>query len=126
LKNRTTRGLCIIKMYCLSKAWLTQMLKTKKQCQQTYVNKICKSIRAVTILIIFALVRRRMVSPEKVHVQTTWNFRLQKLHKQLSNSWHRSNKEHAWNWIVSFCNVFSQECMVYILKLIFEVELNFV
>ena len=40
------------------------MLKTKKQCQQSYVNTTCKSIR-VTILIIFRFVRRRMVFSNK-------------------------------------------------------------
>ena len=34
------------------------------------VNTICKSIR-VTMLIIFRFVKRQMVSPKKVHVQTT-------------------------------------------------------
>jgi hypothetical protein len=33
----------------------------------------------VTILVFFRFVRRQMVSPKKVHVQTTWNFRLQKI-----------------------------------------------
>ena len=48
----------------------TQILKTKKQRQQSYVNTICESIR-VSILIIFRFVERQMVSPKKVHVQTT-------------------------------------------------------
>ena len=38
----------------------------------------CKSIK-VTILIIFRFVGRQMVCPNKVHVQITWNFRLQKI-----------------------------------------------
>jgi hypothetical protein len=45
----------------------------------------------VIILIIFWFVRRQMVSPKKVHVQTTWNFTLQKI---ASNACHRSG--HVW------------------------------
>ena len=48
----------------------TQILKTKKQRRQSYVNTICESI-SVTILIIFRFVERQMLSPKKVHVQTT-------------------------------------------------------
>jgi hypothetical protein len=90
LKNKTTQGLGNKKIVVISKAWLTQILNTKKQRQQSYVNTICKPIR-VTILIIFRFVRRQMVSPKKVHVQTTWNFRLQKITqaviKLMSQKW---------------------------------------
>jgi hypothetical protein len=44
-----------------------------------YVNTKCESIRVTRILNIFRLVRRQIVSAKKVHVQTAWNFRLQKI-----------------------------------------------
>jgi hypothetical protein len=83
MKNNTTQELGNKKLLSWSKAWrLTQILKTKKQCQQLYISiqyvnqSINQSIR-ITILIIFRFVTRQMVSPKKVHVQTTWNFKLQ-------------------------------------------------
>jgi hypothetical protein len=43
--NKTTQELGNKKIIVISKAWLTQILKTKQQYQQTYVNTICKSIK---------------------------------------------------------------------------------
>jgi hypothetical protein len=68
------------KFIVISKARFTEILKTKKRWQQSYVNTICKSIvQSRYQLIIFRFVRKQMVSPKKVYVQTTWNFRLQKI-----------------------------------------------
>jgi hypothetical protein len=93
------------KFIVISEARLTQILKTKKRCQQSYVNTICKSIR-VTILIVFRFIKGQMVSPKKVHVQTIWNFRLQKIAqaviKLVSQKWWSDN------WMVSLCKVFGQ------------------
>jgi hypothetical protein len=76
MKNNTTQGLGNENL--LSFPWLTEILETEKQCQQSYVNTICESIR-VTLLIIFRFVGRQIVSPKKLLVQTTWIFRLQKI-----------------------------------------------
>jgi hypothetical protein len=83
MKNKTSEGLGNKKIIVISKAWLTQILETKKQCQQSnVVNTICESIR-VTILIIFRFVRRQVngVSKESTCADNmiTWNFRLQKI-----------------------------------------------
>ena len=81
----------VIKIYCHFQSMTHSNIElTKKQCQQSCVNTICKSIR-VTILIIFRFIRRQMVSPKNVYVQT---LDCRKLHKQLSNSCHRSGKGH--------------------------------
>jgi hypothetical protein len=56
-----------MKIIVLSKARLTQILNVNSHMSIQYVNQ---SIR-VTILIIFRYVGRQMVSPKKVHVQTT-------------------------------------------------------
>jgi hypothetical protein len=43
MKNKTTQGLGNKNLlFIISKARLTQILKTKKQCQQSYFNTICK------------------------------------------------------------------------------------
>jgi hypothetical protein len=46
-----------------------------------------------------------MVTPKKVHVQTTWNFRLQKILLATTEV----VKDMCDNWMVSVCNVFGQE-----------------
>jgi hypothetical protein len=70
MKKKTTQGLGNKNLLSFPKHDSLKYLKTKKQCQRSYVNTICKSIR-VTILIIFRFIRRQTVSPKKVHVQTT-------------------------------------------------------
>jgi hypothetical protein len=54
------------KFIVISKIWLTQILKTKKQRQQSYINTVHKSINQ-SHLIIFQIVSRWTVSPKKVH-----------------------------------------------------------
>ena len=96
-----------MKFIVISKAWLTQILKTKNpaknQCHQSCVNTICKSIR-VTILTIFRFVRKQMVSPKKVHVQTTW-----KIAQAVIKLVTEVVRDMCDNWTVSFCNIFGQE-----------------
>ena len=78
--NKTTQELGNKKIIVISKAWLTQILKTKQQYQQTYVNTICKSIKHYHYLDHFPICQEANgVSPKKVHVQTTWNTTLQKI-----------------------------------------------
>jgi hypothetical protein len=76
MKNKTTQGLGNKNLLSFPKHdSLKYLLETEKQFQQSFVNTICESIR-VTILIILT---KQIVFPKKVHVQTTWNFRLQKI-----------------------------------------------
>ena len=86
MKNKTTPGCGNENLLSFPKRD-SPILETEKQCQQSDVNTICESIR-VTILIIFRFVGRQM-SPKKV--QTTWNFRLQKISqaviKLVSQKW---------------------------------------
>ena len=50
-----------------------------------------------------------MVSPKKLHVQTIWNFRLQKISQAvISNSCHRSVQNKGHSICISFCRVFGQ------------------
>jgi hypothetical protein len=81
----------VMKVYCHFQSMTHSRIYTKRQCQQPYViNTICKSIRDI-ILIIFRFVRRKMVSLKSVHMQTTWNIRLQKIAqiviKLMSQEW---------------------------------------
>jgi hypothetical protein len=70
MKNKQLKD-WLIQIYCHFQSMTTQIFKTKKQCQQSYVNTICKSVR-VTILIIFQFARMQMLSPTKGNVQTTY------------------------------------------------------
>ena len=105
----------VIEIYC----HFQSMTRSNIEDWKVTSTVICKSIR-VTILIIFRFVRRQTVSPKKVHVLfaqvhvlfavwqllvqfskvsccLTWNFR--KLHKQLSNSCHRSESKTTPNYL---------------------------
>jgi hypothetical protein len=81
MKNKTTQGLGN-KIFCRFQSMTHSNIEDyKKQCEQSYVNTICKSIR-VTILIIFRFLRRQMVSQKKVH-DNYETLVCRKLHKQL-------------------------------------------
>jgi hypothetical protein len=83
-----TQGKLRLNLHSFSVSELLEY-RRKKQCQQSYINIICESIR-VTILTIFRFVRTK-VSPKKLHVQTIWNYRLQKIAqavmKLMSQKW---------------------------------------
>jgi hypothetical protein len=99
----------VIKIYCHFQSMTHSILKTKKQCQQSYMSiQYSKSIR-ITILIISRFLRRQMVSAKKVHVQTTWNFRL-RLNCTSSYQTHVTEvvKDMCDNWMVSFWQLFDQ------------------
>jgi hypothetical protein len=58
MKNKTTQGLGDKNLLSFP-ASLTEILETEKQCQQSYVNTICESIRVI-VLIIFRFVAGNM------------------------------------------------------------------
>jgi hypothetical protein len=106
MKNKRTQGLG--NKYLLSFPMNDSMnwsVKTRKQCQkscQYNIMHVNQSIR-VTIFVIFRFVRRQVLSPKKLHVQTTWNFRRQKIAQAVIQPLTEMVKD---NWMVSFYKVF--------------------